>query len=136
MTGYAGKDLLLKIGNGGTPQVFATLGAARTTAFEVATSAAEATPLGAVAPVYMPGAGRQEVRVALQGLFKDSAAEELLRAAAESGAAGDYQLIFPNGAVYDAAFVVESYRREGSYDGLEAFTATFLRSGPGSWTLP
>ena len=135
MTGYAGKDLLLKIGDGGSPQAFLTLGAARATVFDIANDAADATPLGAAVPVYSAAAGRRDSRIALQGLFKDSAAEERLRSVANSGAVCDYKLVFPNGDVYAAALVVDSYRREGSHDGQESFSATFRRSGAGVWTL-
>jgi predicted secreted protein len=79
-------------------------------------------------------AGIQSLQIALQGLFKDSAAEEALRAAAFNRTANNYQLLFPAGAVYAAAFVIGDYRRSGSYDGLESFTVTLLRTGPGTYT--
>lgn len=135
MTGQAGRDLLLKISDGGTPAQFLTLGAARLTAFEMTQDAADVTPLGAAAPVYSSAAGRGDAVVSLQGLFKDSAAEEHLRGAADSGEGRAYKMIFPNGDVYTATFIVTAYRREGSHDGLESFAASLRRSGAGDWTL-
>lgn len=134
MSAQAGKHLLLKISDGGTPEAFLTLGAARVTAFDLTTDAADVTPLGAGVPVYDASAGRQEARITLQGIFKDSAAEARLRSAAESGGAVRYRLGFPNGDTYAADFIVESYRREGSHEGLETFAATFRRTGPGVWS--
>lgn len=134
MAGQRGRDLLLKIGDGGSPQAFHTLGAARMTAFDILNDTAETTAVGSDGAATHAAAGTQNARVTLQGLFKDSVAESLLRQAALAPALQDYQLFFPNGDSYAAAFVVENYRREGTHDGLEGFAVTLLRSGAGSWT--
>jgi hypothetical protein len=46
----------------------------------------------------------------IDGLFKAAAAAETLRSAAFSGTANEYQLVFPNGDVYQAASVLEITR--------------------------
>lgn len=135
MARYAGKDVLLKISDGASPPSFLTLGAARTTAFELGNDLAEVTPLGSAGAVTYSGeAGTRTARLALQGVFKDSAAEARLRAVALAALTCRYLLVFPNGDSYEADFIVESYRREGSYEGLEMFSAAFVRSGDGTWT--
>ncbi len=135
MTSYAGRGLLLKIADDGEPMTFLTLGAARATAFDFANDLAGAAVLGSTGEAaYCAAAGNRSARIALQGIFKDSAAEALLRHAAESGAIRCYRMVFPNGDTYEADFVVETYRREGSYDGLEMFSASLTRSGAGTWT--
>ncbi len=135
MTSYAGRNLLLKVGNGETPVVFLTLGAARATTFDVGNDVADVTLLGSGnAPSFSGEAGQRNLRVSLQGIFKDSAAEEKLRMLALAAAVARYQLIFPNGDTYEADFIVENYRREGSHDGLEMFSAGLIRSGDGIWT--
>lgn len=135
MTSYAGRGLLLKIADGGAPPEFLTLGAARTTAFDVTNEAADITTIGSAGHVhYSAQAASQNARVTLQGIFKDTTAEALLRQAAQGGLTCRYRMIFPNGDTYEANFIVESYRREGSHDGLETFSAGLLRSGEGIWT--
>lgn len=134
MASQRGRDLLLKIGDGGSPQAFHTLGAARMTAFDLLNEAVEDTAVGTTGAATYAAAGTQNLRMTLQGLFKDSAGEALLRQAALAPAVQDYQLVFPNGDSYAAAFLVEAYRREGSHDGFEGFAVTLLRSGAGSWT--
>lgn len=135
MPSQKGRDLLLKIGDGGDPETFATLGAARTTSMTVSNRPADATSMddGGVRRL-MGEAGMQDMRIRLDGLFKDAEAEELLRAAAFSGAARNYELVFPNGDKYAAAFAVEEYARGGIYDGLETFSVALLRSGAGTFT--
>jgi TP901-1 family phage major tail protein len=135
MPSQKGRDLLLKIGDGGAPESFTTIGAARAAGMTLDNKPADATTMdGAGVQALNGAAGVQSMRVTLEGLFKDSAAEEILRAAAFSRASVNYELVFPNGDKYAAAFVIESYTRTGEHDGLEAFSATLLRDGAGVFT--
>lgn len=135
MPSQNGRDLLLKIGDGGSPETFTTIGAARLveTALENAPADITALNSGGITAL-QADAGIQSMQISLQGLFKDTAAEETLRAAAFNRTSNNYQLLFPTGASYAAAFVIADYRRSGSYDGLETFTITLLRSGAGTYT--
>lgn len=135
MPSQKGRDLLLKIGNGGSPETFTTIGAARTTAFSINNQPVDATTIsdGGIQTL-LPDAGAQVMQVKLDGLFKDSAAEELLRSAAFARTACNYKLYFPNGDIYSAAFVIESYSRGGTHDGLETFSVSLTRSGTGTFT--
>lgn len=134
MPAQKGRDLLLKIGNGGTPETFATIGAARTVSMTLNNQPVDATTMDGGGIQSLQGdAGIQSMRLQIEGLFKDSAAEEALRTAAFARAQKNYQLYFANGDRYDAAFMIESYSRNGSFDGLEGFTAILLRSGAGSF---
>ncbi len=130
-----GRDLLLKIGDGGSPEIFTTIGAARTASISLNNAPADGTTMdsGGIQH-FIADAGVQSLRIALDGLFKDSAAEELLRAAAFDRSVKNYALFFPNGDNYQAAFVIDAYARSGSAEGLEAFSLTLLRSGNGSFT--
>ncbi|MDF3022899.1 MAG: phage major tail protein family [Alphaproteobacteria bacterium] len=135
MPSQNGRDLLLKIGDGGAPESFAALGAARTTSMSINNRPADATTMDAGGiQKLIAAAGVQDMQVRLDGLFKDAAAEELLRAAAFNRTANNYELCFPNGGKYAACFVISEYARGGSYDGLESFSVTLLRSGAGTYT--
>lgn len=134
MPSQPGRDLLLKVADAATPETYHTVGAARMTAFDLVNEAPETTAVGADAAATYAAGGVQTARISLQGLFKDSAAEERLRALAFAPQAAPCQLVFPNGDCYAADFIIESYRREGTHDGLESFTMTLLRTGSGSWT--
>ncbi len=135
MTAQKGRDLLLKIGDGAEPEIFTTLGAARTSAMTLNNQPVDATSMDdAGIQSFIPDAGVQGMTLKLEGLFKDSGAEEKLRLAAFTRASCNYRLCFPNGDSYAAAFVAQDYARSGSFDGLESFTVTLLRSGDGSFT--
>ena len=135
MPSQKGRDLLLKIGDGEEDESFAAIGAARNAAMTLDNRPVDATTMadGGV-QVLSAAAGMQSLSLRLDGLFKDSAAEEALRSAAFARTAKNFRLQFPNGDSYTAPFVVESYSRGGSYDGLESFSVTLARSGTGDFT--
>lgn len=135
MPGQKGRDLLLKIGDGGAPEIFTALGAARATAMTIDNRPADATAMNSGGMQAVIGeAGIQSMAVRLEGLFKDSGAEEILRTAAFARTSKNYELWFPNGDKYAASFVVQEYARGGSFDGLESFAVTLLRNGAGIFT--
>ncbi|MEZ0226536.1 MAG: phage tail tube protein [Alphaproteobacteria bacterium] len=135
MPSQKGRDLLLKIGDGSGPESFTAIGAARTTAMTINNQPADATTMDSAGfQVLLGDAGAQTMHLRLEGLFKDAAAEELLRAAAFARTAKNYELWFPNGDKYAASFVVQEYQRGGAFDGLETFSVTLARSGAGTFT--
>lgn len=134
MPSQKGRDLLLKIGNGATPEVFTTIGAARTAAVMLNNQPVDATTMeNAGIQSLHSDAGTQTMTVKLDGLFKNAAAEEALRLAAYDRTLKNYVLIYPNGDSYQAAFAVENYQRGGSHDGLETFSVSLTRSGAGTF---
>jgi TP901-1 family phage major tail protein len=135
MASFQGRELLLKIGDGASPEAFLTLGAARATAVSIDNQPAESTATNSAGIAsYIADAGVQDMRVSLEGLFRDQAAEERLRAAAFARTLNNYRLVFPNGDSYAAAFAVESYARGGSVEGFETFSVRLRRSGAGTFT--
>lgn len=135
MPSHKGRDFLFKIGDGEESESFLTLGAARIVSLSIDNQPLDATSMDSAGMQQLDTAGGvQSMVLRLDGLFKDSAAEELLRAQAFDRTTANYRMIFPNGDQYAAPFAVENYSRAGSYDGLESFTATLRRSGAGSFT--
>lgn len=135
MPSQKGRDLLLKIGDGAESEVFTTLGAARTVAMTLNNQPVDATSMASAGlQEWRVDAGVQQMHIRLDGIFKDAAAEDILRTAAFDRATHNYLLAFPNGDSYTAAFVVENYVRSGSFDGLEVFSVTLARSGAGTFT--
>lgn len=135
MPSQKGRDLLLKIGDGADPEVFSTLGAARSVAMTINNQPVDNTTMADNGLQGLQSdAGVQSLQIRLEGLFKDDAAEEALRAAAFGRSKKNYELLFPNGDKYAAPFVVQDYTRGGAFDGLETFQLTLLRSGGGTFT--
>lgn len=136
MPGQKGRDFLLKMGDGATPtENFTTIGAARANALSLNNNPVDDTSMdGNGVQSMIADAGIQTMQISIDGLFKDSAVEESLRAAAFGRTSNNFQLAFPNGDVYEAGFVIQDYSRGGTHDGAETFSATLVRSGSGTFT--
>lgn len=136
MAAQKGRDLLLKIGDGATPsEAFTTIGAIRTNNLTLNNNPVDTTTMGdAGIQTMLADAGVQSMSISADGLFKDDAAEEALRAAAFTRTAKNFELLFPNGDKFAGSFVVQEYSRGGSHDGLETFSVTLMRSGAGTFT--
>ncbi len=134
MASQKGRDLLLKIGDGGEVEVFTTIGAARIASVNINNNPVDVTAMNSRGlQALQADAGIQTLEIYLDGLFKDAVAEEMLRASAFNRSLKNYELIFPNGNKITGAFVVTSYKRDGAYDGLESFSVRLLRSGASSF---
>jgi TP901-1 family phage major tail protein len=135
MPSQKGRDFLFKIGDDGDPESFTSLGAARTNGMALNNNPVDSTTVDDEGVQTLIGdAGVQTMEVAIDGLFKDADAEETLRSVAFSGATKNFQLSFPNGDLYEAAFVIKEYKRSGTHDGLETFSAVLVRNGAGTYT--
>lgn len=136
MPSFKGRDVLIKIGNGGAPETFATLGAARAVSMVLDNQPVDATTMDSLGLQSLQAdAGVQSLQIRIEGLFKDATAEETFRASAFARSLKNYELVFPNGDKYTAAFAVENYTRGGAFDGVETFSATLRRSGDGTYTV-
>lgn len=135
MTMQKGRDLAVKIGDGADVEIFETLGVARATSLTVNNNAIDITTLNSNGfKELQADGGVQFLSIQLDGIFKDSNAEELLREAALNRVAKNYQFIFPNGDYIASAFVVDSYQRQGSYSGLELFSLKLSSTAAYSFT--
>lgn len=116
MPSHKGRDFLFKIGDGEEEESFLTLGAARIVSLALDNQPLDATAMNSAGLQELDAAGGvQSMVLRLDGLFKDSTAEEKLRAQAFDRTTAQYQIIFPNGDQYAAGFVVEQYSRAGSF---------------------
>lgn len=135
MPAMNGRDFLIKIGDGGGTEVFTTIGSARASQMSLNNNPVDATSLSDNGvQVLSANAGTQTLQITLEGVFKDAVAEELLRSAAFARTQKNFQLIFPNGDMYQAGFIIQEYSRGGSHDNLESFSATLARTGAGTYT--
>ena len=95
MSAEKGSAFLLKVGNGGTPPVFATVAGMRTTQMSVNGEAVNVTSKDSGAwRELLSGAGVRSVSVAGSGIFTGSDAETRLKANALAGLLDDYELSF------------------------------------------
>src|SRR5689334_4507882 len=98
MTAQRGALVLIKVGNGGDPENFTTIGGLRAARMVLDAQALDNSDLESGAwRRLLAGGGIRSVMLGGSGLFTDSAAEETLRGYAFAGAIHNYRFVFANG---------------------------------------
>jgi len=135
MSAQKGSLFLLKVGDGGSPETFTTLGGLRATRFAIDNAPVDVTTKDSAGMrELLAGAGVQSMTISGSGLFTDSTAEETLRANASSGAIANYRIIAGNGDQWEGAFLITAYGRGGDYNSEETFSLTLESSGAIAFT--
>ncbi len=112
MTRQHAKQVVLKVGNGGTPETFTAIGGMQMTRLHIRRGIVVASHAGDSGwrPVRSES-GERQISISGQGEFTDSAAEETLRNHAFSGSVVNYQIDFGVGGKITVPCVVASYER-------------------------
>lgn len=131
MSAYKGRDVVLKIGNGGLPvENFHVIGGLRVTRLLAERDASDASSIasGPWRALHEVG-GLRRVSIQGEGIVRDSTGEALLRAQAIGGNAVNCQLHFGNGEQLSGAFIVTRYESIGDVREAEQFSVTLESAG-------
>jgi TP901-1 family phage major tail protein len=131
MAGQKGRDILIKIGDGGSPEAFTTLAGIRAKTISLNAKAVDGTS-GESADAWrelIAGAGVKSASVSGSGVFKDAASDAALRQSFFAQAARSFQLIIPDFGVLSGPFLIESLDYSGDHDGEAAFAVTLSSAG-------
>ncbi len=136
MAGQKGRDILLKIGDGGQPESFVTIGGLRAKTIALAADSVDATDSDSVEAwrELLSGAGVKSATVTGAGLFKDSASDALAREAFFAQRAANWQLILPDFGVLSGRFLISNLEYSGDYDAEARFSLTLASAGPVAFT--
>ncbi len=135
MTAQKGALVLIKIGNGGGPETFATIGGMRTSRLTVNNRAIDSSNKDSgVWRQLLSNGGIRTMSISGTGIFTDAVSEELLRGYAFAGTVNNYQFVFANGDYITGSFLVTSYERSGNYDAEETYALTLESAGAISFT--
>lgn len=130
MAAEKGSAFLLKVGNGGNPQVYTTVAGMRTTQMSVNGEAVNVTSKDSGGwRELLSGAGVRSVSVAAGGIFTGSAAETRLKSNALAGLIDDYELSFESGERMRGRFLVTRLDYSGDYNGERNYTLSLESSG-------
>jgi TP901-1 family phage major tail protein len=131
MAGQRGRDVLIKIGDGGEPETFATVAGIRAKTIALSAGLVDAT--NADSPEawreLLAGAGTKRAEVSGSGVFKDAASDERMRVAYFGGEAASFQLIVPDFGTLQGPFVVAELSYAGEHDGEATFTVKLASAG-------
>lgn len=131
MAGQKGRDVLIKIGDGGAPEAFVTVAGirAKTIALNARTVDGTSGESTEAWRELIAGAGVKFASVSGAGVFKDAASDALIQQAFFTQAAVNCQLIIPDFGVLEGPFLVESLDYSGDHDGEAAFSVALASAG-------
>lgn len=130
MSAEKGRSFVLKQGDGATSEQFTTIGGAKVTGFAFAgedVSIQDKDDAGW--ETLLADAGKKSVSLSLSGVFKDSAAEAILVAAALAQTIDNYELFFENLDKFSGAFKVGGLDYSGADNDTLQYTCTLSSSG-------
>lgn len=136
MAAQPGRNVLVKIGDGGSPEVFSTVCGIRTKSISLSENLVDITDSCSVGQFreLLQGAGTKQATITGSGIFKDTAGEELVRSNWFNSSQSNYQFVIPDFGTMEGAFLVTSIEYGGDHDGEATFSWTFESAGPVTWT--
>lgn len=130
MTAQEGALVLIKVGDGGEPESFATIGGLRTSAMGLRNQSLDRTNIESGAWRQLLGsAGIGAMTISGSGMFTDAASEALVRGYAFAASVNSYRFVFANGDSVTGPFQVVTYERSGNHDGEETYALTLESAG-------
>lgn len=130
MAAQKGAALLIKVGNGGSPETFTTVGGLRSTGITINDEAVDITNKDSSGNrTLLADGGIFSISVSGSGVFTDSASESTLRSLAGASSFTNFQIIIPDLGTYTGAFMVASLEFTGEHNGEVAYSTTLESSG-------
>ena len=136
MAGQKGRDVLIKIGNGASPEIFATVAGIRAKTISLNAKSVDGTS-GESTDAWrelIAGAGVKSASVSGSGVFKDAASDAAIQQAFFAQASKTFQLVIPDFGVLQGPFLIEALDYSGDHDGEAAFAITLASAGVVSFT--
>ncbi len=128
MVAQKGRDLLLKIDNGGSYVTVAGLRSKRLAFNAEAVDATDAESAGRWREL-LGGAGVQRASVSGAGIFKDQSSDALVRSAFFNGSILNWQIVIPDFGTLTGLFQVTALEYSGQYNGEILFETALESAG-------
>lgn len=130
MSAQRGRDLLLKIGDGASPETFTTVAGLRATTLAFNAQSVDVTNADS-ADMWreLLGAGVKSATISGSGVFKDAASDAALRAAFFNQTLADWQIVIPHFGVVSGPFKITALQYEGPYDGEVKLSLSLASAG-------
>jgi len=131
MTLQSGRDMLVRIGDGGEPPAFAAAAGLRMKTISLNAKTIDVTHADSTDGwrELLAGAGVKSCTVSGAGVFVDAAADAQVRQAFFDQATRDWQLVIPDFGTITGPFLVASLDYSGRHDGEAAWAMTLASAG-------
>lgn len=135
MSAQKGKDLLIKIGDGGSPETFTTVAGLRATTLAFNAQTVDITNAdSANAWRELLDGGVKSATISGNGVFKDAASDESLRAAFFNQTLPNFQIVIPSFGTVQGPFKISSLQYDGPYDGEVKISLSMASAGALTFT--
>lgn len=136
MAAQRGKDLLIKIGDGASPEIFTAVAGLRATALgfnakEVDVTSADSAGMWRE---LLAGSGVKSATISGSGVFKDAAADAALRSAFFDQSLNMWQIVIPDFGTVAGPFKLTQLQYEGPYDGEMKISLSLASAGALAFT--
>ena len=131
MNAQAGKNILLRIGDGGDPQAFQAVAGLRLKTISLNAQNIDATHADSPGGwrELLAGAGMRSCSVSGAGVFVDSQADALIRTCFFEQRVCDWQIVIPDFGQIDAPCLVSTLEYIGRHDGEASWSMALSSAG-------
>ena len=131
MSAQRGKDLLIKIGDGGSPETFTTVAGLRATTLAFNAQIVDVTNNDSVNMwrELLANSGVVSATISGSGVFKDAASDAAIRSAFFNQDLTDWQIVIPNFGAVAGPFKVTQLQYDGPYNGELKLSMTLASAG-------
>jgi TP901-1 family phage major tail protein len=131
MAAQKGKDLLIKIGDGGSPETFTAIAGLRTTSLgfnaqTVDITSADSTDMWRE---LLANGGVRQAAVSGSGVFKDADSDAAVRGIFFNQDLKNWKIVVPDFGEIVGPFALTALQYEGSYDGELRMSLTLASAG-------
>lgn len=131
MAAQRGKDILLKIGDGGEPEAFTSAAGLRARTISLNARSVDATDSDSAGRwrELLEGAGVKSAAVSGTGVFRDAASDALIRETFFTQAARNWRLIVPDFGTLEGPFLVAALEYAGQHEGEATYALSLASAG-------
>ena len=136
MAAQAGKDILIKIGEGSDPETFVPVAGLRAKSISLNARTVDITNADSPGQwrELIAGAGVRSASVTGSGLFVDAQSDELTRSVFFDQALRNWQLVIPGFGVLQGPFLVSALEYSGRHDGEALYSISLASAGELAFT--
>ena len=136
MTAQAGKDILLKIGDGEVSESFTAVAGLRAKTISLNARTIDVTHADSPGQwrELIAGGGVRTASVSGAGLFVDSTADEMVRSVFFYQVLRNWQLVIPDFGQLEGPFLVTALEYSGRHDGEATYSLSLTSGGEISFT--
>ena len=130
MAAQKGSAMLMKVGDGASPEVFTTIAGLRSTSLTVNNESVDVTNKDSLGKrELLAAAGVQSISVSGSGVFTDGSSESTIKTNALADTIDNYQFLVPDFGTFTGAFQVTSLEYAGEFNGEVTYSMSFESGG-------